>query len=497
MNNPNQNPTVLRPRLGHSALRRGVTLLEVMFATGIAMAGMLGIASLLLVAGRQASESNRSLESQTLAQDWYNELLTRGIDNPASWVWYQDYTFNNGGTVGRQLRTFEKRPNPSQFPFLARLTHSVGSSTPNLLRPRGKMSVCIDPYFYSDRTIRSTLGSFGEGNDCWYRPAVFPYYQDGFNPMTDSEFRMGTTGGLAWSDQPRMLRVSLGSPTSGVLNEKQVESMFASTNQITMLASEDDRTLPASRGYQALSSGGTAPVLVPFKASYQPLYSWLATLSPLEESNITSERFYTLSLAVVYQRDRLFVPPAFPERISPLPQPEGKPQGERLTWVVPLSGNFTGGSGGRVRLIASAGTDTSVSVGDWIMLSKHLSGSQRASGAGDLAVEAYSAFRWYRVVATDEKAKEVPFYTTRTDDQDSLDNSGLSSDPFGNSNFGDNVWARDIVLDGPDWNFAGAAPVQLANGTFTQMPSPTTGILVKGVVAVHERIIEISDPGDF
>lgn len=494
MNNLNSKPTVLRSKWNRPAVRRGVTLLEVMFATGIAMAGMLGIASLLLVAGRQASDSNRSLESQTLAQDWYNELLTRGMDNPSSWVWYQDFQFPTVAAGAPGLRQFSKQMYGGSF-NVGRLTHSVGSQSPAnsnvpfLLRPRGKMSVCIDPYFYSDRTIRSTISSFGEVNDCWYRPAVFPYYQDGFNPMTDSEYRTGTTGGLAWSDQPRMLRVSLGSPSS-VLNEKQVESMFASTNELTMLASEDDRTLPASRGYQALPSGGTAPTLVPFKASYQPHYSWMATLSPLEEFNTTSENFYTLSLAVIYQRDRLFVPPAFPERVSPLPQPEDKPQGERLTWVVPLSGNFTGGSGGRVRLIASSGTDTSVSVGDWIMLSKHLSGTQRVSGGGDLAVEAYSAFRWFRVVATDEKPTELPFTNAISD-------VSLSADPFGNSNFGENIWARDIVLDGPDWNFAGAAPVQLLSGSMSQMPSPTTGTLVKGVVAVHERIIEISAPGDF
>ncbi len=498
MNNHNYHKQNLcRNRSRAIAMRRGVTVLEVMFATGIAIAGMLGIGSLLLVAGRQASESNRSLESQTLAQDWYNEFVTRGMDNPASWVWLQDYQYPNNVSGQPGPRPFSKRMYPGAF-NAARLTHSGAAANAQLLRPLGKMSVCVDPYFYSDRFVRSSIGGFNpETTNTWYRPAVFPFYRDTFNPMTDSEYYTGTTGSLAWADQPRMLRVSLGSP-GNVLNEKQVESMFASTNELTMFASEDDRSLPSSRGYITLpitSNNNTA--LVPFKASTQPHYSWMATLSPLEEANSSREDYYTLSLAVVYQRDRLFIAPGFPERASQQPRPDDKPQGERVTWCVPLSGNFTGGSGGRVRLIASTGTDTSVSVGDWIMLSKHSAGFQRSNGTA-AATEAYSVFRWYRVVATDEKPSELPFYTSDTNDRDALDQTGLTSDPYFNTNFGDNVWARDIVLDGADWDFgAGVYPVRALDGSVSQMPAPTTATLVKGVVAIHERVVEIPDIGDF
>ncbi|GAB5402499.1 MAG: hypothetical protein Aurels2KO_07300 [Aureliella sp.] len=479
------------------ARRRGVTVLEVMFATGIAIAGMLGIGSLLLVAGRQASESNRSLESQTLAQDWYNEFVTRGMDNPASWVWYQDYQFPSNATGVPGRRAFSKRMYPGPY-NVGRLTHSGAPATNQLLRPLGKMSVCVDPYFYSDRFIRSSMGGFNpEATSTWYRPAVFPFYRETFNPMTDSEFHIGTTGGLAWADQPRMLRVSLGQPGS-ILNEKQVESMFASTNELTMFASEDDRSLPSSRGYVTLPiDNGGSTTLVPFKASTQPHYSWMATLSPLEESNGSREDYYTLSLAVLYQRDRLFVSPAFPERVSAQPRPDDKPQGERVTWCVPLSGDFVGGSGGRVRLIASTGTDSSVSVGDWIMLSKHVSGFQRSNGTAQ-NVEAYSVFRWYRVVATDQEPAELPFYTSDPNDLDSLTGTGLTTDPYFNASFSDNVWARDIVLDGADWSFsAGVYPVVALDGTVTQQPAPTTATIVKGVVAIHERVVEIPDIGDF
>ena len=46
--------------------RSGVTILEVLFAIGIAIIGLLGIASILPLAGRQASDSNRAAEAQAL-----------------------------------------------------------------------------------------------------------------------------------------------------------------------------------------------------------------------------------------------------------------------------------------------------------------------------------------------------------------------------------------------------------------------------------------------
>ncbi len=476
-------------------LRRGVTVLEVLFATGIAISGMLGIASLLLMAGRQASQSNRSLETQTLADDWYNEFLTRGMNHPSNWIWYRDFQVPGGGLeTNAQLKQFQKLQYTGSP--LARLTHSTGSRGNQLLRPLGKLSVCIDPSFYSDRAIRATMSAFNEGSSSlWYRPAVFPYYQDGFNPLTDSDYLTTSTSGLAWADQPRMLRASLGT-TSSIMSEKQVESMFSSTNELTMLLSEDDKTLAPQRGYQFMPVPGSNPVSPMIaKGANSAKYSWMATLSPLEQADSSVESFYTLSLVVMHQRDKLFAlpPGAFNERTSATPSPEEKPQGERLTWVVPLSGDFTGGNGGRVRLIASSGTKDTLGVGDWIMLSKHVSGvlDPSMSVNGSPRAEAYSVYRWYRIIAADADP---------TVNQLSTLVAGTpwnGQDPYGNT-LTEDVWARDVVLDGPDWAFSITAPVtNLATGSTAPMLSPTSGTLVSGVVAVHERVVEIPDSFDF
>lgn len=450
----------------YAGLRRGVTIIEVLFATGIAITGLLGVASLLLMAGRQASQANRSLETQTLADDWYNEFTTRGMNRPENWIWYQDLaSFPNASPrwIG-----FSKSQTGSTF--------STGSRGGRQIRPAGKTAVCIDPYFFSDRNVRAALPPSGPytPSGLWYRPSVFPYYEDGFNPLVDSDFAVGDGRAQPWTDQPRMRRVSLGQPGQ-ILSEKHVETLFASQGELTTLVSEEDKTIPAIRGFLSMPSPADASIPIVAKGSNRTQYSWLATLSPLEQSDHSSEEYYTLSLVTMYQRDRLVS--AIPRGSASTPSVDTKPQGERLTWVVPLSGNFYGGSGGRVRLIASVATDDSVGVGDWIMLSKHVSGNS-VTFNGNPAVEAYSVFRWYRIIAADAEATvSLPGA------------SDPSSDPWGNTPQ-EAVWSREVVLDGPDWNFT---PIMAGVG----LPAPTTGTLVKGAIAVHERVIEVPDPGDF
>jgi len=134
-------------------------------------------------------------------------------------------------------------------------------------------------------------------------------------------------------------------------------------------------------------------------------------------------------------------------------------------WVVPLSGNFSNGNGGRVRLIANAATKDAVHIGDWIMLGKHYLINPA------LPAQRYSYFRWYRIVAVDQE-KRV----------DRLSNiSPLGTDPYGNA-AGQTVWSRDVVLEGPDFDLSSLVGGQIA---------PTTGTLVEGVVTVLERRLTI------
>lgn len=467
----------------HRDARRGVTILEVLFATGIAITGLLGIASVLLMSGRDASVANTTSVAQALSQDWYAEFMTRGYNQPSNWVMYQDYAYSDpgppvvnyppGSYLGGKMLPGPVRPN-----------NSLPVDSPIFTVPDGKFSVCIDPAFYSDRTIAANLVALSGSTDHWYRPAVFPYYQHGYNPLTDSDHAHTATSGIAWSDQPRMLRASVASTPglAAALSEKQVQNLFQSQDELALLGEQEIETLgldllpaPPIRRYQPLLDGSNG------KPSVQAQYSWMATLSPLVESNVSTESHYTLSLVVMHQRDRLFIDPAtFVSRSGPVGSTEDKPQGERLVWVTPQSGDFVGGNGGRVQLTGSIAVDDRVSVGDWIMLSKHVSATQISTSP--VVYQPFSVFRWYRVIGVDGDATEVlP--------------AAAGVDPYGNAP-PETVWTRSVVLEGPDWRFfnpvTGTETISVPPSGAV-LPTPTTATLVKGAVSVYERIVEVPD----
>ncbi|RMF43379.1 MAG: hypothetical protein D6753_05310 [Planctomycetota bacterium] len=455
-------------------LRRGVSVLEVLFATGIAVAGMLGIASLLLMAGRDASVANRATESQALARAWSAEFLTRGLHHPNRWIWYQDYVFPPPPASGVGPGWI---PASKQLPFSMlgrRLTFSTGSQPPLHELPMGKIAICIDPYFYAGRDLNGTLGNYTQPAPAgrhWYRPAVFPYYQDGTNPLVDPTTTIGATGGLAWTDQPRMLRVAVPSTPGGLVPmvNAMVRQLFVSQDEVIVVGDQErkqagfDASAPTMRRFQPLSGS------IPGEPSVASKYSWIATLSPLEQNDASTESMYTLSLVVIFERERVFLPSVR----TGGPNPLNTPQGERLMWVQPQSGNFVGGNGGRVRLWFSSAMEEDVAVGDWIMLSKHVAATQTSSSP--VIVQPYSIFRWYRVVAVDGDATRMP--------------PGSVTDPYGN-NPPEDVWAVDVALEGPDWVFA--SPISVAP-TGSNLVAPTTGTLVKGAVAVYERVVEVPD----
>lgn len=470
--------------------RSGVTILEVLFAIGVVIVGLLGIASILPVAGHQASESARAAESQALAQDWYAEIFTRQLHHSSSWIYYNDLASS-----------------PGYVPYAAIGTGKTG--TPNCVFPRvvNKQPVCIDPMFFTDPDLRSatmpsappygfvqSVPSAVRPVDRWYRPSVFPYYQDRYNPTVDPAYEIDTT--VAWGEQPRMVRVTFPTPGAAGIpaGAKFVEQVFASQDELAIATDLADSSIPPVR-MPALydnppASGNTLPIA---RTSSETNYSWIATLSPNETFTGGSVEFGTLSLVVIYKRDRIFFDPnsagTLPTLRTGPPTPTEKPVGERMAWVVPISGDFLGGTAGRVRLISSDGVPDSLHIGDWVMLSKYA--AINSSGL-------HSVFRWYRVIAANDAV-----YGRLTDVADVFGNvkdftvqnsaarvppknftsSGVDRDPYGLAPPStDNVWSRDVVLDGPDWDFS------ITAGAVT---TPTTATMVHGAVAVIERIVEL------
>ena len=481
--------------------RRGVTILEVLFAIGIVIVGLLGIASLLPVAGHQASESARATESQALAQDWYAELFTRQLHHKGNWIYYNDIGTGASYTAYTGIGLLK-------------------AGTPNCIFSRvvSKQAVCIDPMFFTDPDFRTATLPTGtpatrgfvqsapmvvRPADRWYRPAMFPYYQDRYNPTIDPAYPVDPN--LAWGEQPRMVRVTfptrnaagaaIANPAGGLVpaGVKFVEQYFASQDELAIAADAGDSSVPPVRTptlYDvAPATGSSLPIA---RTAAQTNYSWIATLSPNENLNNSPVDFGTLSLVVIYKRDKIFYDSTnaatLPTpRIGP-PTPTEKPIGERVAWVVPISGDFIGGTGGRVRLICSDGVPDSLHIGDWVMLGKYV--SLNSTGL-------HSVFRWYRVIAANDPVYGfLPDPTRDLTVQNSagrvpvknFTTSAVDRDPYGLAPPStDMVWARDIVLDGPDWDFSITTTGPNGNVVVT----PTTATMIHGAVAVIERIVEL------
>jgi hypothetical protein len=418
--------------------RDAVTIIEVLFATGIAIFGLIGIASLIGVAGKQASQSNAATVSQALANQWFGDFVVRGFNASPNWRVYNDQ-ITPAPTLASRFISFDNSS------ALASGTSSGGT------RPANRHAICVDPLFFADPSnLTALLGSFP--NTQAYRPGLFPYYQDNLNPLSDPFTPVFYT--TAPVNRPRLLRVGLHDPSSALetLTSSQVNRLFLSfDDQIVTVANIDDPTTviderdPSAAATRRLAAGGGQ-----FASNGE--YSWFATLCPREllpGETTKPENLYTMSLVVTKRRDRVFFQPTATgvdnipngERIAYVSRPglirnpatgDMEPQFPLIPLTLPL--DFQGGSGGRVLLSGSLNTSSKLGTGDWIMLSRY----QPIGGS--------VVVRWYRVIGLDAKPTETGTF-----------------------------WSREVSLDGPDWVF----------------DATTQATLVSNVVTVFERVVEV------
>lgn len=412
--------------------QRGISLIETLFAIGVLMVGMLGIAAVLATAGKNAVDSRTLASSQVLANSWLNEMYARNIQNPVNWV----------------RPVFNSTTNLWEF-------HGMGSSSP-LMQPNS--SYCIDPLgFAFSPTITVP--------DSKYTTVNFPYYSNSTNPLIDPSISATASSGVAWPTTiPRMQRVTVGAPGFPATG-KLAEEIFASQNEIAELKSSDT-TRHVLRGYESV---GTSLQ----KTATRQEFSWFATLTPKENNGGVYSSDYILSIVVVKNRDRVLEIPI--PSAAGLGDPRSVPSGETIAWVVPLStgtmpsGGFNGGGGGRVLLVGSAATESHTAAGQWIMLSRY----NAALGRG--------VFSWYRIAACDQEARLMTVGSIPTE----YGVTGFNL-PFGAGSAALPVWVREVTLSGRDWGMYSA----LGNAGDVQVSVAT---IVRGAVNVHERVITLDE----
>ena len=500
-----------------SASRTATTIMEVMFAIGIMMVGLVGIASLIPLAARQASDSRVLTQATSLSQNAYREFLARSMHAPSverPWLLCEDRDLSsqNGITHFSQPSNYYTKWNtPAYIPIRSfkELVYyqagieqgSLAQNPKNLSESAGygaRFSYCIDPMFMASQpTVARAVGSEYE-----YRRSRFPYYMDTLNPLASP-----TSPEHNWVAQPRMIRVTIpatdaattlvalepgvGTGVNLPMRPKLAERLFSNLDNLSVVVNDTDRSLNGVRGLYTVPNGTEPPALAQM-ASSQDL-SWMATLSPLEQDTLYAQNTYTLSVVMFNNRDRTFAAPvdsmagaldtgslptgeiiAYAEP-SIIPNGSTPPMGSMAPYTREYS--YGGANGFSVNLFGYAGPgmvdaagelrrELRIKVGSWIMLSRRFYFSATGDTRADTA-RSKDIFKWYRVVGVGSSPDILPNATLPT-----------VADPLGNT-MSQSIWRQQVQLVGPDWAF------RQDTGLFL----PTTATIVPGVVSVYERIV--------
>lgn len=317
--------------------RDGVTLIEVVFAIGVILIGLVGLMSVLPLAGSRARSSVALNTGTAVADAAFNRLIANGLLVPG--------------------RLFAADAGTLQF-----ATGITGSYSESL---------CIDP-------VQAAINPSAAANG--YNPDYFPYYHLDHHPLLDPSRPSG--GSRTWtSNQPRLRRAGVQHANGAALNLEEALKLTESADDIPTDRPKDRSLNAYVKGTAAITSG-----VLPYGKRLQTgEYSWIATLNP--QSTRPMERFATLSVVVFRNRDRGFIFPS-----AEAADPEGNANSERLALVTEMTG-FQGGAGGLVTLASSANTTANITENHWIMLSRFLPTPP--------GLQPQQVHRWYRIAGTD------------------------------------------------------------------------------------------------
>ncbi len=431
--------------------RKGVTLIEVIFAMGVVLIGLLGLLSVLPLAGRRAQDAiglsvSASVGDSALQELHSRHLLREGRLEDFATTYEVDY----GGTpLGLRLLPTGSPP-PPPIPFAGQ-------------------GFCIDPLYVAQQ--QTAVDPVNHFND-----ALFPYYDLDHNPLTNAT---DPTPALPWpASQPRLQRVGVTAVPTATFTGRVEQSRAIVENPDDLIVTRPkDRSLNAL--LNGLASGTPGTNLGYGKRVPAGEFRWIATVSPL-----ANNRHASISIVVMRNRDieRDF-PHITPPALVTETDPKKNPTNERLAYVSDALG-FSGGAGGVVTVAGSQAMVSKILVNDWIMLSRRVPRLPLGSGTIDV-------HRWFRV-ASAEIDRDI--LRTVTDGTISTLDTNLGCYLPTSSASSDSVWVRQLLLDGPDWDFGFANdPDDGSTPLATRYQDNTFATLVPDVVSVTERIIRIED----
>ncbi|WP_146390203.1 type IV pilus modification PilV family protein [Allorhodopirellula solitaria] len=379
-------------RQSSSRQRTGITLIEVTFAIGVILIGLVGLTSILPLAGHRAQDAMDFDTAAAMSDAVISEVAARNLIRDAALTGNQD------------------------------LSYTVGTTTVRVIQP-----FCLDPLL-ADNTVPAMNGQ--------YDMSLFPFYSADHDPLVDPSTTYTASPGF--QGQPRMQRVGLNAFTGySVGNRFEIARTWVeSPNDLSALRPKD-RSIPAVlTGLQATS--GT-DAIVAGKRIPVGTYSWMITVDPDAES-----RYASMSVVIYQSRERTTEFPA-----AAVEDANQNAVAERVALATNWLG-FRGGAGGSVELLSSGNTLPQLTSGDWLMLSRTTLPGPTPPNANAKRI-ASQVFRWYRVVGVDGDPTvfEQPLLANT-----SVDGTVIPAPDSSNPRASTTVWSLKVMLDGPDWNFS-------------------------------------------
>ena len=441
-----------RRRTQVATLRAAVTLMEVIFAIGIIMTGLLGLAALIPIAANNAQsamELDRSISESTSAAAaglarQFNDLDSLVmIDREAAGspsILIQgaktDYAYEPTGSLQSvafklDSQTTMRNPGPTTFTIGKLDSPGYGHSS---FGDGLQSGLCIDPLGMPDLNLLTSPFVVNTGDNA-YEYSRFPYYSERYRVLSEPNAAVNPgVAAPAWPMSPRMYRVTLKSPRLGqvttfqnhhLISASTARHIFGGFGSISPVDGPDQDATPG----MLLSRTSIGGATIDSRTNLASEYSWLATLavSPLGGDT------YRQSIVVIRQRLapvplRSNDPLALEQVSYTVADPDENPPAERITWVANSIG-FSGGVGGDVQLVGTSAISDEIEVGQWVMLSRQPHTLTPTTPSGP------AVHRWYRVVRAEETVAE---------DSASVGWTGPNSHT---------VWSRWVTLAGSDWTF--------------------------------------------
>jgi hypothetical protein len=414
--------------------RHGLTVTEVLFAVGIVLVGLIGIATMVPFAARQANESYRitqAMATGTSAVEMSRSVAVARPTEERPWQIIDDVVPVNGvgdsnESVFSSLQSVYGGPDTNQssvdyslyryqfqnipdYPTQHTAVNDRQSAWINMNRALGTCFY-MDPLFWGQQAgISSTKVLHDDPRWAPFRRTRFPYYSEVFRP---SSFTTTKT--------PRLTRITLhdvNSPwtqaNNGWLKLSAARSVAVSFGGDLTIADKDIPTAPPARSFIRNQNAKGASILM--RANNAPSNtSWAMMMCPDELTPMIPPSYFPTGLA-----DYQGMPvPFFPEsydisvvvygkrdigELSPnsslvdgLATGEVLPEAEKLASVTWDSGEVMNSGMFEVTLHADPRLNANIIAGDWIMLSRNVIHFE-ASIAGYRVLR--QRHRWYRVVS--------------------------------------------------------------------------------------------------